>query len=71
MEIVGQGHTTLTKIGKDRFNVDRVKPKLVIEFMRDSIGKTTQFKWIQTVPKYSFIRSGGRAKTIFLINPTV
>jgi len=56
MEIVGQGHTTLTKIRKDRFNVDRVKPKLVIEFMRDSIGKTTQFKWIQTVPKYSFIR---------------
>src|SRR6266850_1129041 len=56
MEIVGQGRVQLSRIGKDRFSVSRVRPKLIIEFKRDSAGNTIKFKWIQTVPKYSFTR---------------
>src|SRR6266850_4376204 len=56
MEIVGQGRVQLSRIGKDRFSVSRVRPKLIIEFKRDSAGNAIKFKWIQTVPKYSFTR---------------
>lgn len=56
LEIAAQGKVSLSQTSKDKFNVNRVKPKAVIEFRRDESGKITSFKWNQPLPKFSFIR---------------
>jgi hypothetical protein len=57
LHIVGQGQVGMTRIGKDRFRADKVRPKTVIEFVRDSAGNVGQFKWIQPIPKLTFVRT--------------
>lgn len=56
IEFVGQGRTSMTAIGKDRFKVSRVRPKANLEFLRDAQGRTTKFKWIQPIPAMTFTR---------------
>lgn len=56
IEFVGQGRTSLTALGPDRFKANRVKPNATVEFIRDGSGKTTKLKWNQTIPKMTFRR---------------
>lgn len=56
LQIVGQGETTLRNIGKDKFIPDRVRPKTIVEFVRDDTGKPIQLKWIQPLPTTGMIR---------------
>src|SRR5260221_14496477 len=56
MEFVGQGRVSISTIGADRFSVNRVRPKAIIEFKRDNAGKTIKFNWIQPLPKVTLTR---------------
>ncbi len=53
---VGQGKVRLKKAGKDRFRAEHVRPKATLEFQRAQSGKVTAFKWMQQLPKFSFVR---------------
>lgn len=55
-QLVGQGEVSMTSIGKDRFIPNRVRPKSIIEFVRDKSGKPIQLKWIQPLPPGGLVR---------------
>jgi len=56
LQIVGQGEVAMTNIGKDKFVLNRVRPKTVIEFVRDNSGKPIQLKWLQPIPPGGLVR---------------
>ena len=68
-EFLGQGRTSLSNIGKDRFKVNGVKPKAIIEFKRDSSGGIDNFKWIQAIPKFTYLRLRTLSKDSALTHP--
>src|SRR5215471_8495545 len=43
-ELVGQGKGPLSRIAADQYEI-RVKPRIAIEFIRDSSGKVQKFLW--------------------------
>jgi hypothetical protein len=60
-QFIGQGEVPMTSIGKDRFIPNRVRPKAVMEFVRDNNGKTIQLKWIQPLPPGGLVRIASTA----------
>ena len=50
VQFIGQGEVPMTPIGKDRFSPNRVRPKSVMEFVRDNTGKPIRMNWIQPLP---------------------
>jgi hypothetical protein len=56
LRIVGQGEVAMTKVGEDQLRPDRVRPKAIIQFVRDEQGRPKQFKWMQSVPAGKLVR---------------
>jgi hypothetical protein len=68
-DLAGQGRTSLSSVGKDRFKVNRVKPKAIMEFKRDSLGHVANFKWTQSIPKFTYLRIPTLSKDSALTHP--
>jgi hypothetical protein len=49
LEVVGQGQTSLTSIGGNRYKPGRVQPPAVLEFIKDSMGSVQKFNWLQNI----------------------
>jgi hypothetical protein len=67
---IGQGRTSLSKVGKDRYQVARVKPKAIMEFKRDKSGEIVHFNWIQAIPKFTYQRIPTLSKDSSLTHPS-
>lgn len=57
LEIVGQGKSPMTYISENRFSLNMVRPKAIIEFSKDPAGNIEKFKWLQNLPKLNWIKT--------------
>ena len=68
-EFLGQGRLSLSNVGKDQFKIDHAKRKVIMEFKTDSLGQVAGFKWIQTIPKFTYLRIPTLSKDSALTHP--
>lgn len=49
LDFPGQGQVGLTPVTSTRFRADHVRPEAIIEFVKDSLGRVSLFRWIQNI----------------------